>query len=268
MLVKVSKEGQHYNEELVLAKDEKQTPEAVLHRGTRSVFIKIQGVLRRVIVKEGSLEAESLNLHTFPSDKFAKFYISPEGTRLASIDVNGAVRVFDIEKTQLRPLAGFGISESLSKSRKSSVGKEKASQADTRNPFEGNLQSFESSIRESPQLLCSPAVKSKRHVSLDHSTTALFESIKSCAFIADHTLLMVDESDHIKMYDFKKRLLGDPKVSLLEDLAQSYSQTDGVVFQNDGKMYYLSYASPKSEDENSTVAKTQLISVFEISSPE
>lgn len=99
ILVKISKEGSHLNEELVLAKDEKQTPEAVLHAGSRSIFIKIQGILRRVVLKEGSLEVESVNLHTFPSDKFARFCISPSGTRLASIDVNGAVRMFEIEKT-------------------------------------------------------------------------------------------------------------------------------------------------------------------------
>lgn len=85
--------------------------------------------------------------------------------------------------------------ESLSKSRKSSVGKDKIPQTDNRNPFEGNSHAFEANVRESPQLLSSPVVKSKRYVSLDHSTTAMFESVRSCAFIADHTLLMVDELD-------------------------------------------------------------------------
>ena len=134
-MVKVNKNDPQLNEEIVLVKDEKCTPEAVVHRDSRSVFVKIQGLLKRFFIKEKTLEVDSVNLHTFPSDKFAKFYINPAGDRLASLDVNGAVRMFDIEKTRLKALAGFGMNESLSKTRKSSLGREKGAQGDTRNPF-------------------------------------------------------------------------------------------------------------------------------------
>lgn len=156
-------------------------------------------------MKEDRLEFESVNLHTFPSDKFSRFCINLMGDRLASVDVNGAVRMFEIEKNHLKPLAGFGLAESLIKSRKSSVGKDKAHISDTRNPFDNNLQPFEQNMKDSPQLISSPIAKSKKHVSLDHSATAVFDSVRTCAFIADYTLLMVDDQDQIKVYDFKKR---------------------------------------------------------------
>ena len=96
----------------------------------------------------------------------------------------------------------------------------------------------------------------------------MFESVRNCAFIADYTLLMVDELDQFKVYDFKKRALAEVKLSLLEELGQSYCHIDGSVIKNGEKLYYLSYASPKTDDENSTVSKTQLISLFEISFPD
>lgn len=64
---------------------------------------------------------------------------------------------------------------------------------------------------------------------MDHSTTAIFESIKNCTFLNENILLMVDENDNIMFYDFKSKTTGENKISFLEDLAKSYGHVDGSI---------------------------------------
>lgn len=98
----------------------------------------------------------------------------------------------------------------------------------------------------------------------DLSVTALFEGIKNCAFVNDQTLLMVDENDLLIFYNFISKTNSDTRINLLDSLGKNYTHLDGKIIQNKGKTFYLSYASPKIQDADSAVTRTQLISLFEV----
>lgn len=145
ILIKISEDKNVENEETVLYKDDKYSPEVVLNTATKSIFVKAAGILKKFTLKEDYPAYDCTNIHAYPLDKFQKFYINTEGNKLAAIDLNGAIGLYKICENGLRSLGGYGLAESLNKSFRSKVSDRKCSKnskGEIKNPFKEELSEF------------------------------------------------------------------------------------------------------------------------------
>lgn len=263
-LVKVSEDKLVPNEEVLLFKDEKYSPSVVLNQQTKSIFVKVQGTLKRYRLMKEFPNFDCTPLHVYPLEKFHRFYINDEGSKLAALDLNGAISLYEIGENSLRTLGGYGLAESINKSFRSRVSDRKCSKnsnGELKNPFKDEI-----STENSPEKTNSSCNRNMTlDKSLDASTTAIFESIKNCSFLNQNILLMVDESDSLMFYDFKKKTSLQSKIHFLGDLAKNFTHIDGLVTkQEEDTIYYISYASQKQHNENSNECKIQLVSLFKL----
>jgi hypothetical protein len=253
--VKVREGSSDENEEILLFKDDKYSPDVVLNVETRSIFVKIQGILKRYTIKE-NLDYDCTSLHAYPLDKFHRFYVNTEGTKLAALDLNGAVSLYKIGENRLRSLGGYGLAESMNKSFRSRVSERKySSKGEIKNPFKEELSE---ASPEGKNIVAAISASGKKNQdrSVDISTTAIFESIKNCTFLEKNVLIMVDENDNLMFYNFKTKTTSETKISFLDKLGKNYTHVDGTLVHKNSKIYYISYASPKQQDEMSKVSRT------------
>jgi hypothetical protein len=141
ILIKKSDDKSTPDEETLLFKDDKYSPDVILNSHTKSVFVKVQGILKRYTLTSYP-EFKCTNLHAFPLDKFHKFYVNSEGSKLAALDINGAIGLYNISENSLTSLGGYGLAESMNRSIRSRASDRKFSKnskGEIKNPFKDEL---------------------------------------------------------------------------------------------------------------------------------